>query len=171
MVASTYASSRERGVKTLPGPTQIRLGSNPFPSVMVRTRLFLLVSTQCLLCKIEQKLTNCRPLPEINFASKRKRKTSDSVLWQKPLHPQKKSKKQRDNTKIATKNFDNTTIADRLRTVSWSNNIQFEEPFFLFWCSKLFCLEIIIVRLATFLLRHWAMDLYAEFHYRFALIH
>ena len=35
------------------------------------------------------------------------------------LHPQKKSKKQRDNIKNATKNFDYTTIADRLTTVSW----------------------------------------------------
>ena len=51
----------------------------------------------------------------------RKRKSSDSVLWQKPLHPQKKSKKQRDKKKT-TKNFDYTTIADRLRTVSWSSN-------------------------------------------------
>ena len=29
------------------------------------------------------------------------------------------SKKQRDNIKNATKNFDYTTITDRLRTVSW----------------------------------------------------
>ena len=35
--------------------------------------------------------------------SKRKRKRSDSVLWQKPLHPQKNPKKQRDNTKTAPK--------------------------------------------------------------------
>ena len=34
-----------------------------------------------------------------------------------------KSKKQRDDKKkTATKNFDYTTITDRLRTVSWSNN-------------------------------------------------
>ena len=33
-----------------------------------------------------------------------------------------KSKKQRDNIKYATKNFDYTTSADRLRTVSWSNS-------------------------------------------------
>ena len=32
--------------------------------------------------------------------------------------PTEKSKKQRDNTKNATK----TTIADRLRTVSWGND-------------------------------------------------
>ena len=33
-----------------------------------------------------------------------------------------KSKKYRDNIKNATKNFDYTTIADRLMTVSWSNS-------------------------------------------------
>ena len=33
-----------------------------------------------------------------------------------------KKKKQRDNAKNATKNVDYTTIADRLRTVSWSND-------------------------------------------------
>ena len=36
--------------------------------------------------------------------------------------PTEKSKKQRDNTKTATQNFVYTTIKDRLRTVSWSNN-------------------------------------------------
>ena len=34
----------------------------------------------------------------------------------------RQSKKQRDNIKNATKNFDYTTIADRLRTVSWTNS-------------------------------------------------
>ena len=38
------------------------------------------------------------------------------------LTPTEKYKKQRDNTKNATKNFDYTTIADRLRTVSWGND-------------------------------------------------
>ena len=33
-----------------------------------------------------------------------------------------KSKKQRDNIKNTTKNFDYTTIADQLRSVSWSNS-------------------------------------------------
>ena len=33
-----------------------------------------------------------------------------------------KSKTQRDNIKNATKDFDYTTIADRLRTISWSNS-------------------------------------------------
>ena len=56
------------------------------------------------------------------FGYKRKRKRSDSVLWQKPLHPQKNKKKSNDTTPNATKNFDYTTIADRLRTVSWDND-------------------------------------------------
>ena len=38
-----------------------------------------------------------------------------------PTLPEK-SPKQRDNIKKATKNFDYTVIADRLRTVSWSNS-------------------------------------------------
>ena len=38
-----------------------------------------------------------------------------------PLHPQKNRNKQLDNIKNAAKNFDYTTIVDRLRTVSWSN--------------------------------------------------
>ena len=48
--------------------------------------------------------------------NKRKRKRSDSVLWKKAPTPTEKSKKQRDNINT---NFDYTTIADRLRTVSW----------------------------------------------------
>ena len=47
-------------------------------------------------------------------------------IWLSPmteaLTPTEKSKKQRDNTKNATKNFDYTTIADRLRTVNWGND-------------------------------------------------
>ena len=43
-------------------------------------------------------------------------------MWKAPT-PTEKSKKQRDNIKTATKNFDYTTIKERLRTVSWSNNI------------------------------------------------
>ena len=42
-------------------------------------------------------------------------------IWLSPmteaLTPTEKSKKQRDNTKNATKNFDYTTIADRLRNL------------------------------------------------------
>ena len=36
--------------------------------------------------------------------------------------PTEKSKKQRDNIKNATKNFHYKTIADRIKTGSWSNN-------------------------------------------------
>ena len=47
-------------------------------------------------------------------------------IWLSPmteaLTQTEKSKKQRDNTKNATKNFDYTMIADRLRTVSWGND-------------------------------------------------
>ena len=39
----------------------------------------------------------------------------------KASHPQKNPKSNVTTYKNATKNFDNTTIADRLRTVSWSN--------------------------------------------------
>ena len=47
--------------------------------------------------------------------SERKRKRSDSVLWQKPLHSQKKSKKQRDNIQTPPK----PSITQQLRTDSW----------------------------------------------------
>ena len=47
-------------------------------------------------------------------------------IWLSPMTkaptPKEKSKKQRDNIKHATKNFDYTTIADRHKTVSWSNS-------------------------------------------------
>ena len=46
---------------------------------------------------------------------------SDSVLWQKPLPPQKIQKETGKHTN-AIKNLANTTIADRLRTISWSND-------------------------------------------------
>ena len=52
---------------------------------------------------------------------KRKRKKSNSVLWQKPLYTEKIQKAMWQH-KNATKHFDNTTIADRLRTVSWGND-------------------------------------------------
>ena len=52
---------------------------------------------------------------------KRKRKRSDSVLWQKPLHRQK-TPKSNLTTQNATKNVDYRTIADRLRTVNWGND-------------------------------------------------
>ena len=42
-------------------------------------------------------------------------------ITKNPTHTEK-SKKQRDNTKNATKNSEFTTIADWLRAVSWSND-------------------------------------------------
>ena len=39
----------------------------------------------------------------------------------KALTPAEMSKGQSDNTNNATKKFDYTAVADRLRTVSWSN--------------------------------------------------
>ena len=51
----------------------------------------------------------------------RKRKGSDSVLWQKPLHPLKNPKSNVTTQKMY-QNFDYTTITDRLRTVSWGND-------------------------------------------------
>ena len=52
---------------------------------------------------------------------KRKRKRSDSVLWQSP-YTHRKIQKATWQHKNATKNFYYTTIADRLRTVSWGND-------------------------------------------------
>ena len=40
----------------------------------------------------------------------------------KALTPTQNPQKQNDNTKAPAKNFDYTTIADRLRTVSWSDD-------------------------------------------------
>ena len=43
--------------------------------------------------------------------------------YDKSPTPTEKSKKQRDNTKKnSNKNFDHTTIVDRLRAVTWSND-------------------------------------------------
>ena len=52
---------------------------------------------------------------------RRKRKRSDSAPWQKPLH-QQKNPKSNVTTQKRLKNFDYTTTADRLWTVSWSND-------------------------------------------------
>ena len=41
--------------------------------------------------------------------------------FDKSPYTKEMSKGQSDNTNNATKKFDSTTIADRLRTVSWSN--------------------------------------------------
>ena len=46
-------------------------------------------------------------------------------IWLSPMTkaptPTELSKRQSDNTNKATKKFDYTAVADRLRTVSWSN--------------------------------------------------
>ena len=57
-----------------------------------------------------------------NFKVLREKGWDLTQSYDKSPYTYKKSKKQRDNTKNATKNFDYTTIADRLRTVSWSKN-------------------------------------------------
>ena len=51
----------------------------------------------------------------------RKRKRSDSVVWQKPLQTQTNPKRNM-TTQKRHKNFDYTTTADRLMTVSWGND-------------------------------------------------
>ena len=57
---------------------------------------------------------------------KRKRKTSDSVLWQKPLHPQKNKKSNATTQEHHQRlwQLSDTTIANRLRTVSSRNESQ-----------------------------------------------
>ena len=72
---------------------------------------------------IEQGFLRSEAMAELH--EKRNRKISDSVLWQKPTH--RKIQKQHDNNKNKTLQkykmyFDYTTIADRLRTVSWIND-------------------------------------------------
>ena len=53
-------------------------------------------------------------------------KFGQKEIWLSPVTkaptPTEKSKKQRDNIQERHKNFDDTMIADRLRTVSWSNS-------------------------------------------------
>ena len=53
-------------------------------------------------------------------------KEKKEEIWLSPMTqaptPTEKSKKQRDNTKTPPKNFDYTTITDRLSTVSWGND-------------------------------------------------
>ena len=61
----------------------------------------------------------------LNFITSLIKEKKDKI-WLSPVTkaptPTEKSKKQRDNIKNATKNFDYTTITDRLRMVSWSNS-------------------------------------------------
>ena len=58
-------------------------------------------------------------LPTRRNDTKRKKEEIWLSFITKAATPTEKSKTQRDNIKHATKNFDYTTIADRLRTVSW----------------------------------------------------
>ena len=51
---------------------------------------------------------------------KRKRRISDSVLWQSP-YTSRNVKRAKWQDKQRHKKFNYTTVADRLRTVSWSN--------------------------------------------------
>ena len=56
-------------------------------------------------------------------SSKRKRKRSKSVLWQN-LYTHRKPQKAKWKYENATKHFDYTTIVDRLRTVTLSDDSQ-----------------------------------------------
>ena len=78
-------------------------------------------------------LKSCKVMPKKALVSWNQKewcykpiKREKEEIWLSPMTeaptPTEKSKKQRDNTKNATKNFDYTTIADRLRTVSWGND-------------------------------------------------
>ena len=55
-----------------------------------------------------------------SICSMRKRKRSDSVLWQNPLYS-RNVKRAKWQHKQRNKKFNYTAVADRLRTVSWSN--------------------------------------------------
>ena len=65
-------------------------------------------------------LSQCYTDIDLGLILKTKRKRSDSVLWLKPLH-QQKCQKGKVTTPTEPQKFDYTAIADRLRTVSWSN--------------------------------------------------
>ena len=75
------------------------------------------------ICLLLQPIPYGQMLPGIRkcrLEIKCKDKRSNPVLRQKPVYFQK-IKMSRANTKDATKNFDQTAIADRLRLVNWSN--------------------------------------------------
>ena len=62
-------------------------------------------------------------LTQQNGLNEKKIKTvSDLVLWQNP-DTNRKFNNQLTTQKDATKNFDYTMIANRLRTLSWSNHL------------------------------------------------
>ena len=75
---------------------------------------------------LTQKLCIFAKAAYLDVISKRKGKRTDSVLYSKTLQWQKNPKATRQH-KNATKNVDNTTIADRLRTVCLGNDTD--------WCG------------------------------------
>ena len=85
---------------------------------------FSVISTflELAMMKIQLIFTELLTTCTLSIHKRVKRKRSDSVLWQKPLSLTEKSKKQRDIITKRHQNFDYITIADRLRTVSWSNS-------------------------------------------------
>ena len=63
---------------------------------------------------------NAKHLLESTMSNDKKEEIWLSPMTKAPTQTEM-SKGQRDNTNNATKKFDYTAIADRLRTVSWSN--------------------------------------------------
>ena len=72
----------------------------------------------------EKRLTHYEIYTWISFFHNTMRQNGRDLTQSYDKRPftHRKSKKHCDNIKNATKNFDYTTIVDRLRTVSWSNS-------------------------------------------------
>ena len=61
-------------------------------------------------------------IKEVILTEKKREKEGDlTQSYDKTFYTNRKFENQRTTHTNATKNFDYTTIADRLRTVSWSN--------------------------------------------------
>ena len=75
-----------------------------------------------LLIRLESRTSRNWKWLNFRFLWQQKKEDLTQSCDKSPYIRQKKSEKQRDNTKNATKNFDYTTIVGRHRTVSWSNN-------------------------------------------------
>ena len=79
-----------------------------------------------LTCMENRKNTNGKRFSRVQGVwrglSKRNRNRSDSVLWQKSQNQQKNPKCNVTKQTTPKQNFDYTSIADRLRTVSWGND-------------------------------------------------
>ena len=86
----------------------------------------------------------------INHVHKRKRKRSDSVLWQKPLHPQNNPKEQRDNIKTPTK----TLITQLLRT-DLGRSVGVTAVTQLVWLNQLRVLNLPTHRKSSVINRTW----------------